>query len=338
MKAIDITSTPPGGKRTPISELVPLKTPLLIQIFPIYACNFRCKYCEFAVPITKRCFISKTKTMSLLLFAKIINDCKEFLDKIKVLRFVGMGEPLLHPYISNMVQLASSSKLFNRIEILTNGSLLTHKISDKLIESGLTKLLISIQGTSYIKYKEVSNIDIDFDTLVSNIKYFYDNRRNIKLHIKIIDCALDNDADKQKFFDIFGDICDTIGIEIAGPDFPDNTNFNQCINDVVINQYGAKATNLEICSQPFFHMQVNPDGNVVPCYAVGYPIILGNINTETLYSIWNNKIFNQFRIKMLDGCSSTNEICKQCKIFKHRSYETDSLIDKIGVLKEYYES
>ena len=34
------------------------------------------------------------------------------------------------------------------------------------------------------------------------------------MYIKIIDCALNGKDDEQKFYDIFGDMCDTIAINM----------------------------------------------------------------------------------------------------------------------------
>ena len=46
--------------------------------------------------------------MDFSLFKKAIDDLTAFPAKIKVLRFVGIGEPLLHKHISGMVQYAAS--------------------------------------------------------------------------------------------------------------------------------------------------------------------------------------------------------------------------------------
>jgi len=335
MKAKNITGQPPGGKRTPISELLPLDTPLLMQIFPIYRCNFRCKYCTFSIDKDKRGFISDKEIFPLDLFKRIINDSVYFPSKIRVLRFVGMGEPLLHPDILEMIAHAKDSNKFERIELLTNGSLLTQKISDSLISAGLTKLLISIQGTSKEKYKEISGVNLNFNDFINNIRYIYDNRKQCQIHIKIIDCALDGIDDEMWFFELFGDICDTIGIEKAGPIYPDVA-YNKEIPTGDINQYNCEAGNSNICTQPFFSIQINPDGNVVPCYSIDYPKIMGNINTEYIVNIWNGKIYNQFRHDMLSGISCNN-ICENCLIFRHRSYQEDTLNDKkIQELKECY--
>lgn len=338
MKAKDVSGQAPGGKRVKLAEVLPLDTPILAQIFPIYACNFKCNYCTFSVGLEKRGFISDKVSMDFELYKKCIDDMANFPQKIKTLRFVGMGEPLLHKDIAKMIEYAFLKNIANKVEILTNGSLLTKEMSDALIKAGLSRLLISIQGTTKEKYKEVSKIDIDFEKFVENLKYFFEHKGDAKLHIKIIDYALENKEDEKKFYEIFGEICDTIGIEHAGPIFP-GVNYNSVLEgkEAVTTQFGLPISEVKICPQPFFHMQINPDGKVVPCYSLYYPIILGDCNKESVYEIWNSKKYKDFRRKMLNGTENVCEICKNCEIIKHRLFPEDLLNNDAERLKKLYE-
>ena len=70
MKAQVISGQAPGGKRTILAEVLPLDTPILVQIFPVYACNFKCGYCIFSVRKADRYFISDKVNMDLSLFER----------------------------------------------------------------------------------------------------------------------------------------------------------------------------------------------------------------------------------------------------------------------------
>ena len=107
MTADIITGKPPGGERVILADVLPLDTPLVVQVFPIYACNFKCHYCFFSIPVNKRGFVSDCVKMNPGLFKSII-DGMTFPRKVRVLRFVGMGEPLMHPDIARMVKYAVS--------------------------------------------------------------------------------------------------------------------------------------------------------------------------------------------------------------------------------------
>ena len=337
MKAENISGQAPGGKRIKLAKILPLNTPILVQFFPIYICNFTCKYCTFSIPVSKRNFISDKKIMDFKFYKKCVDELSLFPDKIKTLRFVGMGEPLLHKNIHEMVEYAKNKNIAEKIEILTNGSLLTNDLSDKLISAGLSRLIISLQGTSKNKYKEVSKIDIDFEKFVENIKYFYDNKIETKIHIKIIDVALEGKDDERKFYDIFGNICDSIGIEYAGPIYP-GVDYKSVLKnkDNSFTQFGLKVSDVKICPQPFFTMQINPDGKIVPCYSILYPSIIGDCNNQSIYEIWNGKEFQDFRRKMLNGVNNVCEVCANCNIIKHRLFPEDNLNNDVGRLKKVY--
>src|SRR5271157_2817905 len=128
MKAKIISGRAPGGERTRLADVLPLKTPFVVQIFPIYACNFTCEYCFHAVPRRKRGFVSDWPVMKYDLYKKCIDELALFDDRLKVLRFVGMGEPLLHKNIADMIAYAVAGNVALRVELLTNGSLLTRQM------------------------------------------------------------------------------------------------------------------------------------------------------------------------------------------------------------------
>lgn len=339
MKAKDISGQAPGGNRKKLAEVLPLSTPFVVQIFPIYACTFKCNYCIFSIDPGKRGFISDKVVMDLDLYKKCIDDMTAFPDKIKTLRLVGIGEPLLHPNIVEMVKYAVEKNVANTVEVLTNASLLTPKMSDALISAGLSRLVVSTQGTSKEKYHDACSVDIDFENFIDNLRYFFNKKGKTQMYIKIIDCALDGKDDEQKFYKIFGDICDTIAIEHTLP-IHSGIDYTDVLKgkNMFLTQFGLPVSEVEICPQPFFTMQINPDGKVVPCYSFEYPGIMGDCNSQSVGDIWTGKVFQQFRRTMLDGTKNICETCAKCNIIKYRMFPEDNLNEDAERLKKCYES
>ena len=87
--------------------------------------------------------------------ADIVQQLMEF-PKVGRVLFTGLGEPLANPKIPDMIRRLAEAHVTDRIEIVTNASLLTHEMTDRLLEAGLTYLRISLQGLSAEKYKEIS--------------------------------------------------------------------------------------------------------------------------------------------------------------------------------------
>ena len=295
MNAERINGLSVGGKRTKLAEAIPLDTPFLLQIFPAYACNFKCNYCIHSLPKRDRGFIADKSLMDFDLYQKCIDDLGKFPQKIKMIRYAATGEPLIHPQIAEMVKYAKSKEVGESLEIVTNASLLTEKLSNNLINAGLDRLRISVQGLSSQKYKEISGINIDFDNFIENIRYFFKNRKECKVYIKIIDCTLEENEHKN-FYKLFDKICDKIAIEHLNPAFPGIDYTKLSNTPLTMTQNGNAVQNAQICPQPFYMLQINPDGNIVPCCGMQTAFVCGNVDTENIFNVWNGKRLKKFQL------------------------------------------
>lgn len=323
MAAIDISNAPPSGTRTPLAAKLPLATPYVLQIFPVYACNFRCTYCVLSLPVKKRINpIANQKFLDLSLFRKCIDDLQDFPDKLKVIRFCGLGEPTLHKQLPEMVAYARDSGRAESIELLTNGSLLTEEFAKKLVDAGLTKIRISIEGTSAPRYKEITQNYDDLDRIIQNITYLYNIRQQCKIYVKIINAALKSEQDKELFFKLFQDISDYIAVEHLFPSSPLIDYGNLQMN---ATQNGTPIVDTRICTQPFFLVQLHPDGKIEPCCAMESPPFVGHIAKQSLADIWNGDELRKFRNVQLNGEGQRHPSCAQCQLYKYNTFPEDVL-------------
>lgn len=337
MSAVDLSGQAPGGNRQRLAEVLPLSTPYVVQIFPVYSCNFKCGYCIFSVDPGARGFISDQKLLPVELYRKCVDDMTRYSEPVKVLRFVGIGEPLLHKKIVDMVAYTVQRNIAKTVEIVTNGALLDAARVDALVAAGLGRLVISVQGTSPEKYRDVAGVKVDFDKFMANLAYLYAHRGHTHVYIKIIDTALDGEDDRRRFFELFGGLCDSIAVENTVP-IHKAINFSQILSGkaVELTQFGLPLQPISICPQPFFHMQINPDGKVVPCYSWDYPAIMGDCNRESVFDIWHGEAFRAFRRAMLDGLGCASEVCTDCNIIKYRWFPEDDLSADAERLRQVY--
>ncbi|MHB8172579.1 MAG: radical SAM protein [Thermincolia bacterium] len=314
-------------QREKLGELVPLKMPFSAHVFPAYVCNFKCSYCLHSLSDEKLKEMSfKKEIMDYEVYKKIIDDIKKFPDKLKALVFAGHGEPLIHKRIADMVAYAKKQAIAERTEIVTNGYLLTPELSDRLIAAGLDRLRISIQGLSQEKYKQVAGIDINYVKFLENLKYFYENKTNTKVHIKIIDIGLESKAEEQKFYHCFGGICDEIAVEYLIP-FASGVDYTALGNDFKKCKQGHQQFKTNICAMPFYMMVVEPDGSVVPCCSNIPPAKVGNIKESSLADIWHQDRLRQFQIMQLKGQGIKHPVCGTCTVPTHGMQHGDYLDD-----------
>lgn len=300
-----------GLERVILSDVIPLDTPFSVFVFPTTFCNFRCIYCAHSLGTDrmKEQYGLSKETMSMDTYRKVMEQLQGFPRKIKMLSLTGQGEPLLHRDLPVMIKMAKEMQVAERVEFITNGALLTPELSDRLIDSGIDTIRISVQGLTSEKYEEMCGNPVNFDEFVANIAYFYEHKKHTDLFVKIMDASLSPGED-QEFYKIFGNISDRMYVERLLPAY-DGVELTQGMN-VSYDRYGREAKRRDVCPLPFYMMGVFPNGDVEPCDTIYKPIVLGNVHTKTLTDMWNGEELNQFRLQQLRGERYSNPKCSVC--------------------------
>lgn len=206
-------------KRQKLSEIIPLDSPLSMYIEPTRTCNFKCFYCMHSTRGEKGGVLEQTgfrlAHMDMDLYEKLVRDIMDFPTPVKRVCFSGLGEPLMNPRLPEMIGKLRQAGFEGRVDVISNGALLTHALSDALIAAGLNRLQISIQGLNTQQYEENCGVAMDVDKLMAELDYFHRKAEgtNTTLFIKIIDIMLKSDTDREQFFQMFSSLCDTIFVE-----------------------------------------------------------------------------------------------------------------------------
>lgn len=317
-------------KRAPLFERIPLETPFSIYVFPSTYCNFKCIYCLHSQPADKIPF--KKALMSYDVFTRGVDGIAKFPDRLKSMIFVGMGEPLFNGAISEMVAYAKKADVAEKIEIVTNGSLLTHDMSDRLIDAGLDRLRISVEGLSAEKYRQVAGASIDFDRFVENIRYFYDHRTNTSVYIKIIETALDSKEDEARFYEMFGGISDETAVECLLPYMKENVEYLKNRDDFKKSKDGEMAVQCSVCPFPFYTMSIDPEGAILGCPVFKSPVALGNVADTELTDAWNSPGMRAFQRAQLRKERFAFAPCRECVLTDFLIKKEDRLDDHCDLL------
>ena len=308
--------------RTDLSEVLPLKTPFSLHVFPSYYCNFRCTYCLHSLSaeaLRERRF--ERRLMDYGMYQKAIDGLKEFPDKLKAIIFAGHGEPLIHPDIIGMVMFAEEANVSDRIEIVTNGSFLSKEMSEGLVAAGLGVLRVSIQAVTDEGYERISGRKVWAEGIVSNIRYFYERRGNTKVHVKIIDMGLSLE-DIHRFYNMFIPISDQASVEYVIPFI----NEIPLTNDKGKTKHGGPESESKICSMPFYMVALEPNGDLVPCCSSVVPYCYGNVKKESIKQMWDSQERNRFLLLQLVDLSQ-NRVCGACSVPRYGLQEGDYLDD-----------
>ena len=301
-----------NSNRINLADVIPLQTPFTINIEPSDKCNFRCKFCPTSnIDVMKTTPGRNYGNINFDLYKKVINDILDFKDNIKILNLYKDGEPLLHPNFAEMVEYAKKSDKFDKIATTTNAYLLNKELSSKIIDAGIDRINISIEGINEEQYYNMSNVKINFNKLVKNIEYLYNNKKQCEIAIKTVGNEL-SEKDKEQFYKIFGDICDIIFIEYAVPIW-NNFDFNE-IKRSNISIFNEEILEYRfVCPQIFYTMAINSNGSVSPCCLDwSRNIIIGDANKEHLKDIWNGNKLRSLQLLHLKGDRKNHKYCASC--------------------------
>ncbi|TXJ35256.1 radical SAM/SPASM domain-containing protein [Brachyspira pilosicoli] len=299
-------------KKNKLINMLPLDTPLSLLIESSDKCNFKCNFCPTSdLNLMKNTSGRNYGNIDFELYKKVIDDIKLFNNKIKTLHLHKSGEPLLNKKIADMIKYAKDSNCIETISITTNGYLLNNELSLQIIDAGIDRINISIEGINAKQYLEIANVNINFDDFVNKIAFLFKNKKNCIISIKIVDANL-NENDKKEFFRIFGDICDYISIENIIPwnEFDIDTSL---ISQNKSIYKGNLHHNILICPKIFYQIAVNSDGSVSACCDDwGHKVIVGNINEKSLVDIWNSEELKELRLLFIRGNRNKHPFCKDC--------------------------
>lgn len=300
-----------GMERKRLKDVIPLETPYSVYFFPTNLCNFRCKYCAHGGGLQnfEKIYGLKPETMSPETFKRATDQLRDFPDQLKVINLSGQGEPLLNRNLPDMIAYAKASDVAERVEIITNASLLNRELSDRLIDAGLDCIRISLQGMTAERYKEICGFSLDFGKLTEEIGYLFRHRGQCEIFVKIMDLSLE-EGEEEKFYNLFGPIANRMYIEKCKPVY-DGVEATQNIA-VGTDRYGRRHEPRMVCPLPFYMLGILPDGTVSPCETIYVPEVLGNVWTDHLISMWNGEKMKRFQEMQLRKARMDNAGCARC--------------------------
>ncbi len=287
------------------------------------ACNFSCRMCFRNNWFDERIGLMSDETIDILKKNIKAGD-------FETVFFGGMGEPLMHPRLAELV--AFSHNLGKRTEIITNASLLTKEMSKNLIKSGLDCLWVSMDGFSKESYEKIRHGSI-FELIMKNLSDFNAIRDNTKLGITFV--IMKENEHELKNINSFKDNikADIINLSHVVPITPLNQEdaiYDKSYNIGKMERFteNGKEKQLNFC--PFIEDGVSFvrfDGGVFPCMQLLhnsytylytekrkiYAKSFGSILEKSLYDIWNDTEYVEFRKKVSDFEFPCCTICLGCE-------------------------
>lgn len=293
--------------------------PFTINFEPTTACNLRCPEC----PSGLRQFSRPTGNLKADFFRSSIDELAQHL---LYLIFYFQGEPYINPDFLDMVAHAKDKGIYTITS--TNGHFLNDTNSRRTIESGLDRLIISIDGTTqevYEQYRKAGKLEVVLQGVRNIVKWKKElasmtphiviqflvvkpNEHQIK-EIKQLAEQLGVDALSFKTAQVYD-------YEFGNPLLPTSEGLRR-YRQLPDGRYEPKANIDNHCWKLWHGTVVTWDGRVVPCcFDKDAQHQLGDLKENSLRDIWYGKRYEVFRKTLFRGrehidiCTNCTEGCK----------------------------
>ena len=289
--------------------------PVSISFEPTTSCNLKCPEC----PSGLRQFTRPRGMLKKDFFKKTIDDIYK---DILYLIFYFQGEPYLNKNFLEMVSYASSKGLYTATS--TNGHFLTDEMAKKTVESGLDRLIISLDGTTqevYEQYRREGNIEKVIQGARNIVKWKKElNSKTpfVFFQFLVVKPNEHQIEDVKKLAKEVG--VDEVRFKTAqvydyenDPNqlIPENEKFSRYKKDKKGNHI-AKNKLQNHCSKLWEANVITWDGKVVPCcFDKDASHQLGDLKKESFKNIWHNKNYKKFR-KDITASRKNIDICANC--------------------------
>ena len=294
-------------------------TPMTISIEPTTACNLRCPEC----PSGLRSFTRETGNLKEDFFRKVID---EQYRRLMYLIFYFQGEPYINPKFLDMVKYAHRKGVYTITS--TNGHFLTPENARKTVESGLDRILISIDGSTqdvYEQYRKEGTLDTVLEgarNLVKAKREAGSSTPHIVFQMLVVRPNEHQIEDVQKLAKTIG--VDEVKLKTAqvydyknGHELiPTQREYSRYVQGPD-GTWHLKNKLLNQCWKLWHACVITWDGIVVPCcFDKDAVHRLGDLREKSFLEIWTGPAYQQFRTQLLQGrdkidiCTNCTEGCK----------------------------
>lgn len=285
------------SKGPPYTKKITQIIPETFTVETILGCDLRCPECAVGGDFITR----KKGWMNFERFKIIADKIKPY---CKYLYLHIWGEPLLNKDIFKMIRYASR---FTKTHISTNGNLMTEKTAAKLIQSGVSDIIVSIDGVSqevYEKYRVGGQVGKAVNALknLEKFKKNFDSKVNIYPQFIVFK---HNQHEMQQF----NELCRTIGFKpIFKAPYIRQQNSQFKLSDYsqftrpVYQKLPSLRAAMKDCPNAENVFTILLDGSIVLCcHDHGRATCYGNIFDQSVGDIWNSDEFREERHNILSG-------------------------------------
>jgi len=275
-----------------------LENPVQIDIELNGSCNMKCPFCLHGYE--KR----PHNPMKVDSYKKLIDEAIEF--GIRGLKLNYINEPMLRKDLEECISYAKHAGMLN-VYLVTNGTLLDARRRSTMIDSGITKIFVSVDATTSDTYNR-QRLSGKFDLVVNNILGLIEERNKRGLRYPLVRVSFLrnklNAHEEKDFIDFWTERADMISVQKM-TELPDRT------SGLLVETSSEEKS--KGCTFPFKQLVVDYEGDILPCCKMGgKQLALGNIENMSLRQAWNSEDMVALQKMHKERRWKENPICDRC--------------------------
>ena len=289
--------------------------PVSISFEPTTSCNLRCPEC----PSGLRAFTRPTGMLQKDFFIRTIDEIhKELLYLI----FYFQGEPYLNPDFLDMVKYASGKGIYTATS--TNAHYLNDAAAKRTIESGLDRLIISIDGTTQDVYKQY-RVGGHLDKVIEGAKNIVKWKKELNSKTPFIFFQFLVVKPNEHQIEDIKKLAKEVGVNEVRFKTAQVYDYETDPNNLITTidkfsrykkdengTYKPKNKLTNRCWKMQHANVITWDGLVVPCcFDKDAMHQLGNLKNQSFKEVWNNDNYKQFRNQLMKSRKNI-DICANC--------------------------
>jgi radical SAM protein with 4Fe4S-binding SPASM domain len=288
--------------------------PISISFEPTTSCNLRCPEC----PSGLRAFTRPTGMLQKDFFKETIDQMHRHLW---YLVFYFQGEPYLNPAFLDMVKYASSKKIYTATS--TNAHYLNDENAKRTIESGLDRLIISIDGTTQEVYEQY-RVGGQLNKVLEGAKNIIKWRKELKSKTPLVVFQFLVVRPNEHQIEEIKELAKEIGVDDVWFKTAQIYDFKNDPHQLIpgLDKYSRykKTENGHVfkgklanhCWRLWHDPVITWDGLVAPCcFDKDAQHQMGDLKQYSFKEIWKNGAYRDFRTKILHGRKNI-DICSNC--------------------------
>lgn len=308
----EVPAEPVATGRFGFSEPGHEEFPPILIIAVTNLCDMACIHC--AHPVVKKSPGYRATFMDPELHTKIVEETKQFRDRLWVFRYAADGESMLHPQFLDFVEETKRAGI-GPVDLTTNAMSLTEERMRRLLLAPIDLIDVSLDAHEKSTYEKI-RIRGKFDVVTANLRRLVELRDELGSPTRIMTSIIQQKEaldEVEAFKRYWGQYVDEVLVRGLNTDLG-IVNASETYFDEDIERWP--------CPQFWKRVTINHDGGIRFCVEDWFNRgVVSNVREHSIQEVWQSPIYRRFRELHETGRWHEMKLCSPCQDWQHMAWD-----------------